>query len=294
MSPDTQADLGKRFERERSRLFAIAYRMLGSAADAEDMVQEAFLRFERADQDAITAPSAYLATTVTRLSIDHLRKQRTAREQYVGPWLPEPLLTDTAPAADQQVALAESLSLAMLVLMEQLDPVQRAVFLLREVFDFDYAAIAQVVEKDEDNCRQLFHRARQRLAAGKSRLQTSFAEHRRLTQQFIETLATGDMAGLVSLLAEDVVEYSDSGGKVPAARRPLYGPDHVARYFLGVSKKSPPQAVKEVWINGRPGIATYEAGRPANLIQIDVEAGRIVAIYVQRNPDKLSRVPSQA
>jgi RNA polymerase sigma-70 factor (ECF subfamily) len=296
MLPDdsslTQARHAELFERERPRMFDLAYRMLASAADADDIVQEAYLRFQRAGPDSLEHPSAYLATVVTRLSIDHLRRLRREREHYVGPWLPEPLLTDTAPTPDQHAALAESLSLAMLLVMEQLDPVERAVFLLREVFDFDYPAIADVVEKSEANCRQLLHRARERLAGTRSRSASTIAEQQRLSAQFKLTLATGDLAGLMHLLAEEVVEYSDSGGKVPAARRAIAGADHVARYFIGLMKKAPADFnIRDTWLNGRPGFVTYEGGRPTNLVQLDIEAGKIIAIYVQRNPDKLRRVP---
>lgn len=279
------------FEEQRPRLLDLAYRMLGSVADAEDIVQDAYLRFEAVDPDSVDVPGAYLATIVTRLAIDRLRQLRREREHYVGPWLPEPVLADPAPSPDQHAALSESLSLAMLLLMEQLDPVERAVFLLREVFDFDYQAIAQVVEKSEPNCRQLFHRARERLAGRRSRPGTSIAEQNQLTRQFLNSVATGDLAGLVQILADDVVQYSDSGGKASAARRILRGSDIVARFFVGIAKKTPAGAsVREASINGRPAILVYQDGRPVSLFQLDIEDGRIVAIYVHRNPDKLQRL----
>lgn len=281
------------FEEQRQRLLDLAYRMLGSMADAEDIVQDAYLRFEAVAPESIEAPGSYLATIVTRLAIDRLRQLRREREHYVGPWLPEPVLADPAPTPDQHAALSESLSLAMLLLMEQLDPVERAVFLLREVFDFDYLAIAQVVDKSEANCRQLFHRARQRLAGRRSRLETPVADQELLTRQFMSAVATGDLAGLIRILADDVVQYSDSGGKAAAARRILRGADIVARFFIGVARKSPPgTTVREASINGRPGILVYQDARPTSLFQLDIDDGRIAAIYVQRNPDKLQRFPA--
>lgn len=275
------------FQNERSRLFAIAYRLLGSVADADDVLQEAYLRFANCD-GRIENPPALLTTIVTRLSIDLLRKLKQRREQYIGPWLPEPLVGQAA-ATEREPELAESLALGMLLLLEQLDPVERAVFVLREAFDLDYRVVADVVERRADHCRQLFHRATNRLAEGRARFRASPADHERLTNSFVAAVGSGDLTGLMQLLADDVVECSDSGGKVPAARAIIKGAERVARFFIGLAKKSGELRTERIMLNGRAGLATFEDDRLTNLIQLDVAHDRITAIYVQRNPDKLAR-----
>jgi RNA polymerase sigma-70 factor, ECF subfamily len=286
-------DRGEIFLENRDRLFGLAYRMLGSAADADDVVQEAFLRFQRADPDQIAAPAAFLTTVTTRLAIDQLRRLRMERERYIGPWLPEPLVGPPAMQADEQTALAESLSQAMLVVLETLEPAERAVFLLREVFEIDYDQIAEIIGQSVTNCRQLLHRAKERISAGRSKPRgASREEHDRLTQQFFASCVSGDLDGLKSLLADDVVSVHDGGGKLSGARRPLYGADAVARFFIGITKKSPPGiSLSPATVNGRPGVIAYEHGRPTDVLQFEIHDGRIQAIRVQRNPDKLSRVP---
>lgn len=286
-------DRGELFRENRDRLFGLAYRMLGSAADADDVVQEAFLRFERADLDQIAAPAAFLTTVTTRLAIDQLRRLRAERERYIGPWLPEPLIGPPALQADEQTALAESLSQAMLVVLETLEPAERAVFLLREVFDIDYDQIAEIIGQSVPNCRQLLHRAKERISAGRSKpREASREEHDRLTQQFFASCVSGDLDGLKSLLADDVVSVHDGGGKLSGARRPLYGADAVARFFIGITKKSPPGiSLRPATVNGRPGVIAYEHVRPTDVLQFEIHDGRIHTIRVQRNPDKLLRVP---
>lgn len=292
MLTDSGDEAGLVFEQHRPNLFALAYRMLSSLADAEDVVQEAYLRFARVNLDDIETPAAFLATIVTRLSIDRLRQLRAERARYIGPWLPEPLWTDQTMPADERSALAESLSQALLLLLETLDPIERAVFLLREVFDFEYDAIAAIVDCRSDHCRQLMHRARARVSAGKTRCRASCSEQRRLTERFLETCASGDLTGLMALLSDDVTFYSDSGGKVPAARRLVRGATDVARLFIGITKKKPTDmATAFATINDRPAFITTTQGKVSDVIQLEIVDGKITAIFVQRNPDKLRHIP---
>ena len=281
------------FLENRDRLFGLAYRMLGSAADADDVVQEAFLRFQRADVEHLDSPAAFLTTVTTRLAIDQLRRLRMEREHYIGPWLPEPLVGAPGMGPDEQTALAESLSLAMLVVLETLEPAERAVFLLREVFDIDYDQIAEIIGQSASNCRQLLHRAKERISAGRRKPHdASREEHDRLTQQFFASCVSGDLDGLKSLLADGVVSYHDGGGKLTGARRPLLGADAVARFFIGITKKSPPGiSLRPATVNGQPGVIAYQDSRPTDVLQFEISDGRISAIRVQRNPEKLTRVP---
>src|SRR5438309_697561 len=222
------------YEELRPLLFSIAYRMVSSVSEAEDIVQEAFLRIHRAEAEGtkVDAPKAYLSAVVTRLSIDHLKSARARREQYVGQWLPEPLLTDSAPDAAAQAETADSLSMAFLVLLESLTPVERAVFLLREVFDYDYTEIAAVVGKSEENCRQIAVRARRQVEAKKPRFEASRRRRQELARRFFDAVGDGDLEGLTRMLAADAVSYSDGGGKASAFPRPLYGRDLIARVLL--------------------------------------------------------------
>ncbi|HXJ34458.1 MAG TPA: RNA polymerase sigma-70 factor [Candidatus Eisenbacteria bacterium] len=280
------------FEEHRGLLFSIAYRMLGTASDAEDVVQEAFLRWERAADADVASPKAFLSTVVTRLAIDHLRAARTQREEYVGPWLPEPLVDETAPSPADQMVLAESLSMAFLVVLEQLGAVERAVFILREVFDYDYAEIARIVGKTPEHCRQVLHRARERVVAARRRPTVSREEQERLTHQFLATIATGDVRALAAMLADDVVLWSDGGGKRVAARNPIRGSMRVARFFAGIWRKAPPDVTfRMALVNGQPGVVTYLAGRPYHVMVFDVADGLVTAVRAVVNPDKLRRVP---
>src|SRR5204863_937203 len=245
------------YEELRPLLFSIAYRMVSSVSEAEDIVQEAFLRIHRAEAEGtkVDAPKAYLSAVVTRLSIDHLKSARARREQYVGQWLPEPLLTDSAPDAAAQAETADSLSLAFLVLLESLTPVERAVFLLREVFDYDYAEIARIVRKSEANCRQLVVRARRQIEARKPRFEASRGRREELARRFFAAAEEGDTEGLISLLAADVVVYGDGGGKALAVSRPVNGREAVARLLLGLGNLVQPLALtwRHAEINGQPG-----------------------------------------
>jgi RNA polymerase sigma-70 factor (ECF subfamily) len=279
------------FEQHRPLLFSIAYRMLGSAMDAEDVVQEAYLRWREA-QAEVRSPKAYLSTVVTRLSIDRLRSVRAKREQYVGPWLPEPIATGDTPDVADAPVVEESLSMAFLVLLESLTPVERAVYLLREIFDYDYAEISRVVGKTETNCRQIAHRTRSAVAARRPRFESSQEEQERITKKFVEACADGDMRGLLSLLSEDAVFYSDGGGKVVAARNPVRGSDRVARLLLGLAGKMTREfAVRLAGVNGQPGIIVYAGDLPDGVFTLEVSEGRIEAVRNVRNPDKLHAVP---
>ncbi len=277
------------FDRNRPLLFSISYRMLGSVMEAEDVVQEAFLRWQQAGE--VRSPSAYLSTVVTRLCIDRLRSARARREQYVGPWLPEPLLEDQE--LEHSADLDDSLSMAFLVLLESLSPVERAVFLLREVFDYDYPEIASLVGKSEANCRQIARRARQSVAARRPRFESSPEQEERLLDGFLRASLSGDMEALLALLSEDVTLYSDGGGKTRAALRPIHGADRVARFLSGILGKIPPDfSVRQTRVNGRPGlVGYYRDGSPQSVVTIEVAEGNIGAIRLVVNPEKLENVP---
>ena len=278
----------------RPLLFGIAYRMLGSAADAEDAVQETFLRWHRAMAagTAVEAPKAWLAQTVTRVCLDELKSARVRREQYVGPWLPEPLVAGAEPDVAEVAGLADTLSTAFLVLLETLTPKERAVFLLHDVFGYDYAAIADIVGESEAYCRQLAKRARAHVEARRPRFTASPEQQERLTERFLRAVTEGDLPTLIESLAEDVTVWSDGGGKVNAARKPVIGRDKVVRFFLGLMRLAPEgTAFRLSRVNGQPGIVTYVEGRPHNVVTLDVADGVIRAVYVVVNPDKLRAVP---
>jgi RNA polymerase sigma-70 factor (ECF subfamily) len=278
------------FERYRVLLFSIAYRLLGSATDAEDIVQEAFLRWMQADTREVQSPKAYLSTMVVRLCIDQLRSARVRREVYVGPWLPEPIATGQRQELVETPILAESLSFAFLVLLENLAPLERAVFVLREVFDYDYADIAAMVEKSEANCRQIFHRAQQRLEERRSRFAVSREQQQRVTDQFLRASTGGDMQGLLNLLTEEVVFTGDGGGKVRVGHR-VRGPTKVARGTLaGLHPLLSTMQARIEEINGQPAIVGYLDGRPYGVVLLELEGERIRNIYAVVNPDKLRRV----
>jgi RNA polymerase sigma-70 factor (ECF subfamily) len=275
------------FEQYRPMLFAMAYRMLGTRSDAEDMVQEAFLRWHKAADIEVRSPKSYLATTVTRLCMDHLRSARVKREEYVGPWLPEPLMTPP----ELETKLAESLSVGFLVLMESLTAAERAVFLLREVFEFEYSEISEILMKSEQNCRQLLLRARKKIAERRPRFETTHTERNRLLSKFIEASTSGDLHGFLQLLKDDVVLISDGGGKVAAALRPIYGADKVSRFIFGVLPKRPAGFTSRiVEVNGTPGIMSYVGSEPHSVLVPEFDEGRICAIYIVSNPDKLQRL----
>ncbi|MGH2653135.1 MAG: RNA polymerase sigma-70 factor [Actinomycetota bacterium] len=281
------------YEELRPLLFSIAYRMLGSASEAEDIVQEAFLRFHRESGKgtAIESPKAYLSAITTRLSIDHLRSARVRRESYVGTWLPEPVLTDDRADVPQHAETADSLSMAFLVLLESLTPVERAVFLLREVFDYGYEEIAAVVGKSEENCRQIAVRARRQIEAKKPRFEASRKRREEIARRFFDAAAKGDTDGLIGLLAADVVAYGDGGGKAPASPRPVYGRDRVARALRGGARlggRLGVSGMRSVTINGQPGALFLDRhGRPVAAVTVDIADDQVQTIRAVGNPDKL-------
>jgi RNA polymerase sigma-70 factor (ECF subfamily) len=281
------------FDQNKPLLFSIAYRMTGSVMEAEDAVQEAYLRWQQASEDEVRSPSAYLSTVVTRLCIDRLRSARVRREQYVGPWLPEPVLGEQAQEIGSKAELEDTLSMAFLVLLESLTPVERAVFLLREVFDYEYAEIATLIGKSEANCRQISRRARQSVAARRPRFESSPQQEERLLEGFLEASLAGDMESLLALLSEDVTLYSDGGGKTRAALRPVYDAGKVARFLSGILTNIPPDfAVRQTRVNGRPGLVGYFGdGSPQSVVSIEVAGGSIQAIRLVVNPEKLGNVP---
>jgi RNA polymerase sigma-70 factor (ECF subfamily) len=284
------------YEELRPLLFSIAYRMVGGVGDAEDLVQEAFLRLHReiAAGADIRSPRAWLTTVTTRLAINHLRSARVRRERYVGTWLPEPLLTDAVPDAAEHAEMADSLSLAFLVLLESLTPVERAVFLLREVFEYEYAEIAEVIGKSEDNCRQIAVRARRQVEARKPRFEASRARRDELARRFFQAVGNGDAEGLVRLLADDVVAYADGGGRGAAFPRPVHGRDRVLRLLLGPAargEKLDIRSMRLVEVNGQPGAIFLGAeDTPVFVLSLDVVDGRIQAVRAIGNPDKLRHV----
>jgi RNA polymerase sigma-70 factor (TIGR02957 family) len=280
-------------EELRPRAFAIAYRMLGSVAEAEDVVQEALLRVNNAleEGERIESPPAYVATITTRLAIDELRSARARRETYVGEWLPEPIVVDTREDPERQAEMADSLSLAFLVLLENLSPEQRAALLLHDVFDYDYAEIAQVIGKSEDNARQLAVRARRHVDQGKPRFEASKEKREELAARFFGAAQEGDLKALEALLSEDVVLKGDGGGKAPALARSLHGRNRVARTLRNWAKTGwaiPSLTIQPVEINGQPGALFVDGdGAVLSAMELDIADGQIQGINSVVNPDKL-------
>jgi RNA polymerase sigma-70 factor, ECF subfamily len=272
----------------RPLLFSIAYRMLSSVADAEDVVQEAFLRYHAADAD-IESPKAYLSAVTTRLCIDHLRSARVRRESYVGQWLPEPLLTDDADPA-QTVADADSLSLSFLLVLERLSPVERAVFLLHDVFGYDYREVAGIVERSPDNCRQIGVRARRHVSEHRPRFEPSRHERDELAQRFLAAFIDGDVDGLVAVLSADVVVQGDGGGHSPSWPNAVVGRDKVARLLggVGAAMRRLGLSVRPVEVNGQPGATVHAPdGGLINVISVDIADGQVQAVRSVINPEKL-------
>jgi RNA polymerase sigma-70 factor, ECF subfamily len=296
MSPAPQDHLAA-FQEHRPLLFALAYRLLGRATEAEDVLQDAYLRFLGAPLADIESPKAYLSTIVTRLCLNQLTSARAQRETYIGPWLPEPVLDTDHPELNNPEARAiesETISLAFMVLLERLTPAERAVFLLREVFDYEYREIAGILDRSETACRQLFSRAKDRIAAERPRFQANQEEHRRLLEEFMRAARNGDLDGLTNLLADDVTFWADGGGKVRgAALQPVRGRADVARFVIGVTARFTPAgaqlAVADV--NGKPTLLIrHPDGTPAIVVSIDVDRSRIRNIWAIGNPDKLGAV----
>jgi RNA polymerase sigma-70 factor (ECF subfamily) len=274
------------FESHRDRLMGIAYRMLGSVAEAEDVVQDAWMRWRDAKADAVRDPGAYLSTIVSRLCLDRLKSARVQRTSYCGPWLPEP----TATVADEP-ADVETISMAFLVILETLSPVERAVFLLHHVYGYGFAEVGEIVGKDEATCRQMFRRARQRVEAGRPRFRPSAETHTRLLLGFWHAARSGDPEQLQALLTEDAAVWADGGGKAFAARRPVIGAGHVARYMAGLGKKAlVHMEIQIVELNGAPSGIVRFGDAIDHVLTIDVEGDRIRTIRVVRNPDKLAHL----
>jgi len=280
---------GERFTLLRPLLFTIAYEILGSATEADDVLQDSYLRWAEVDLSTVRDTKSYLAQLVTRQALNALRAGARRREEYVGPWLPEPLLLDEQdPSAD--VVLAESISMAMLVLLETLSPDERAVFVLREVFGFDYGEIADAVDKPAPTVRQVAHRAREHVRARRKRF-GAVDPHRNaeITAQFLETAATGDVEALMAMLAPDATWMADSGGKVSAARRPVVGAERVARAIAGLVRRTQTQLhVEMVNCNSAPAVLLYFRGRLEGVITVEIIDDKITNFYVMRNPDKLA------
>jgi len=283
------------FETYRSYLFSIAYRMLGRAMDAEDMVQETYLRYQSKTKDDIRSLTAYLTTILTRLCLDQLQLARRKREQYVGPWLPEPILTtETAETGDpeKQVEMEESISLAFLILLEQLQPFERAVFLLREIFAYEFAEIATMLDKSEAACRRSYSRAKLHLRAHRPRFPASPQIHQQLLSGYFQAVQTGEMTPLMNLLSEDVILWADGGGKVKqAALRPIRGRDAVARFSLGTKRFWPENSRVELEeVNGQAALIVRSGEKVFAILSIEVEQEQIQAIRIIANPEKLTRV----
>jgi RNA polymerase sigma-70 factor (ECF subfamily) len=283
---------GDPFVTHRNLLFTVAYEMLSSAADAEDAVQETWVRWTGVDQDEVREPRAYLVRIVTRQALDRLRTVGRRREEYVGTWLPEPLLT--SPDVAEDVELAESVSIAMLTLLETLGPIERAVFLLREVFDVPYDEIAEAVGKSAAAVRQIAHRAREHVSARRPRMSVSLAEKQAVVERFQAALTTGDLQGLIDVLAPDVVWMADGGGVVPAAIRPLSGARTVARQLARFPTFAPGARIVRSWLNGAPALRIDPDGEFDTAVSLAVEGGQITRIYAIRNPHKLTGLDTVA
>ena len=283
------------FAAHRSLLFTVAYEMLGSAADAEDIVQETWLRWDGigdARREEVRDPRAYLVRIVTRQALNRLRTLARQREEYVGEWLPEPLLT--SPDVAEDVELAESVSIAMLTVLETLGPTERAVFVLREVFDMPYEEIAEAVAKSSGAVRQIAHRAREHVAARRPRMEVSHTEQKQVVERFLAALTTGDVQSLMDVLAPDVVLVADGGGLVPAVVRPVEGSKRVAALLGGFSRVAPDARVATALINGKIAARIDLAGEVNTAVAFEVKDGRITRIYAIRNPNKLGRLEKEA
>ncbi|MER6439587.1 MULTISPECIES: RNA polymerase sigma-70 factor [unclassified Streptomyces] len=288
MTTDTATEV---FEEHRSVLMGVAYRMLGRVADAEDVVQEAWLRWSGADRGEVREPRGYLVRVTTRLAIDRLRQVQSRHEAYVGPWLPEPYVTDFGDAVEdtaERAVLADSVSLAVLVVLESLSPLERAVFVLREAFGFPYAEIAAVLDRGEPAVRQLATRARKHVGERRPRYEVDPAERRDLTERFLAAAAEGDLAGLMSLLAPDVRLVGDSGGLSKAPLRVIESADKVGRFLLGVARKGAAGlSFRLLEVNGGAAVLALSGSEPDSVLQLDVVDGRIRCVYIVRNPEKL-------
>jgi RNA polymerase sigma-70 factor (ECF subfamily) len=295
-NPQTGGDADRlaTFSQHRGLLFSVAYRMLGSVADAEDMLQETFIRWQQAANDEVRSPRAFLVTVITRLCINQLQSARVRREEYVGEWLPEPLVTDPGSDPLGVLKVDESLSMAFLLLLERLTPMERAVFLLREVFEYEYEEIAKVLGENEANCRQILRRAKQHVGDMRRRFDASAREHDDLLKRFIQATRSGDMKGLVELLSSEVVLHTDGGGKAVALAKEVRGADKVAGTIIERMSTTLPKnlVARLARINGKPGLVSYLNGKPFSALTVDFRDGFAQAIYVVTNPEKLAHLPN--
>ncbi|MFE5298402.1 RNA polymerase sigma factor SigJ [Streptomyces sp. NPDC056632] len=291
MPTETPIDLTDLFEEHRALLTGVAYRMLGRAADAEDVVQDAWLRWTADDRGDVREPRAYLVRITTRLSLDRLRQAQSRRESYVGPWLPEPIVTDYGPAVPdtaERALLSDSVSLAVLVVLESLSPLERAVFVLREAFGFPFAEIATALDRSEAAVRQLAGRARKHVDEGRPRYDVDPVQRRDLTERFLTAAASGDLEGLLALLAPDARLVGDSGGKSKAPLRIMETADKICRFLVAVAEGADETfGYRFAEVNGGPALIALVGDRVDSVFQVDVRDGRIACVYVQRNPDKL-------
>lgn len=291
MQPQRPDDAAGTFAPLRPRLTRIAYRMLGSVAEAEDIVQDAYLRWHGTDRSAVSNPKAFLSKTVTRLCLDHLKSARVKRETYIGPWVPEPMIEP--PETDE----ADDITLTLMMALERLSPLERAAFLLHDVFGQDFDDVAQAIDRDAAACRQLASRAREHVRAAKPRFPVSPSHGADIAKVFFKASRSGEVAPLQSLLAKDVILYSDGGGKRIAALNPIYGDMNVARFFAGIAQKTSitePLIWRQTTVDGLPGIVVIENGEVMHTMALEIDDGRITAIYVVRNPDKLKHVSATA
>jgi RNA polymerase sigma-70 factor (ECF subfamily) len=281
------------FDASRGRLFGLAYRMLGSRAEAEDLVQEAYIRWHEAESASIQNPEAWLVTTTTRLAIDRLRRLKTEREAYVGPWLPEPLVS-SAPPPDRDVSLAEDLSLAFLTMLERLAPDERAAFLLHDVFDVRYPQIAAVLARSEAACRQMVHRARERVRGDRKRFEATEGAKASLLRKFTAALEARDEGTLLTLFAPDATWTADGGGKVAASPHPIVGADRIVKLVLGLREKfwAVDRVLEIATINGESGLRVRDGERLTAALAIETDGEQIVAVYAVVNPEKLQALPS--
>ncbi|HVY07778.1 MAG TPA: RNA polymerase sigma-70 factor [Burkholderiales bacterium] len=278
------------FEKHRPRLFGVAYRMLGTRADAEDVLQDAWLRWHEADLAAIASPEAWLVTIVTRLCLDRLRATKQDRERYVGPWLPEPIIVDQMPSPELRLELANEVSVAFLALLERLGPEKRAAFLLHEVFDYDYPEIARMLGKSEPALRQMVHRAREEVRDGRPKFSVAEEVRGRLLEKFLAAASSGDRNAVMALLREDAEYISDGGGKVYAALRVLHGAERIGRLYYSISRSFPGLTWRIIKVNGELGMANMMGDKLHSIISFQFDGERIAGIYSMRNPDKLAGI----
>lgn len=281
------------FEQLRTRLFRLAYSMLGSTADAEDIIQEAFLKWNRIDPDQVQSDWAYLSTIVSRLCLDELRSARKRREEYVGPWLPEPFVETYDHTPEYHAERSEDLSMALMVVMESLTPVQRAVFVLHDIFGFDFGEISELIGKNESNCRKIAQRARSYIESQRTGEMPDEQGQEKFLSSFIKAVEKGEVGQLKNLLAEDAILYSDGGGKVTAARKPIYGNDKISRFLVKIALKASGKRKLEIkFINGRLGLVAWLEDDLNSVWSFNIDDGKIRNVYIVLNPEKLTGIPN--